>query len=96
VMSSWSWRSQMTAVRAVVLDVRALAFVSVSASRVVAIFRLIVVFALVWPRPVYASLKPRGGDLRRGGCGLLAVPFRLSVSGARLSAHCSVRAGGTA
>ena len=47
-------------------EVRALDFARVSASSVVTMFWLIVVIALVWPRPVYASLKHRAGDLPAG------------------------------
>lgn len=43
---------------------------------------LFVVFALVWPRPVYAYVAHSGGDLRGKGLCSLALPARSGVSGA--------------
>ena len=68
-------------VRAVVSTGVRLDLVSVSASRMVTMLWLFVVFALVWPRPVYAYVAHRGGDLRGKGLCSLALPARSGVSG---------------
>ena len=72
--------------------VRALDFVRVDGHHVLVDCGL----RLGWPRPVYAYLKHRGGDLRGRGCGSLALPVRPGRQWCVFFANCWVRAGGTA